>query len=60
MYAFQYILNNLLESIKTFNTAQCNLCAPIVLLESINLILTYYAGIFDRGLDPAMNDCIYN
>ena len=45
MYAFQCILNTLLESIKTFNTVQCSLCGPIVLLESIDLILTHYAGI---------------
>ena len=45
MYAFQCTLNTLLESIKTFNIVQCNLCAPIVLLVSIDLILIHYAGI---------------
>ena len=45
MYAFQCILNTLLESIKPFNTVQCNLRAPIVLLKSIDLILAHYAGI---------------
>ena len=45
MYAFQCILNTISESIKPFNTVQCNLCAPFVLLECINLILAHYAGI---------------
>ena len=37
--AFQQILNVLLECIEPFNTVQCILYAPIILLESIVLIL---------------------
>ena len=35
----------LLECIEPFNTVQCILDAPIVLLESIDLILAHYASI---------------
>ena len=43
--AFQYILNVVLEHIKLFNTVQYILHTLIVLLESINLILTHHASI---------------
>ena len=43
--AFQCILNVLLECTESFNTVQCILYAPIVLLESIDMILAHYAGI---------------
>ena len=57
-------MNVLLEHIDPLNTVQCILYAPIVLLESIDLIVDHYAGIicppinavkyagiFDGGLD---------
>ena len=66
LYAFRCNLNVVLERIELFNTVQCILYAPIVLLKSIDLILAHYAGIiimhlpayyalnyagiFDRGL----------
>ena len=64
MYAFQCILNTLLESIKPFNTVQCNLCTPIYCsvreyqfdfspLCWHNIPAYYvsnYPGIFDEGL----------
>ena len=43
--AFQQILNVLLERIEPFNTVQCILYAPIILLESIVLILANCASI---------------
>ena len=45
IYACQSILNVLLERIEPFNTVQCILYVPIVLLESIELIVAHYAGI---------------
>ena len=39
IYAFQYILNVLLERIELFTTVQCISYALIFLLESIDLIL---------------------
>ena len=55
IYAFKCNLNVLLECIESFNTVQCILYVPITLLDSINLILAYYAfnyaDLFDsRGL----------
>ena len=62
---FKCILYVLLERIEPFSTVECILSAPIVLLESIDLILAHsplcwhnmsayyalnYAGIFDGGL----------
>ena len=44
-YAFQCILNVLLECIELFNTVQGILYALIFLFESINLILVHYVGI---------------
>ena len=43
--AFYQILNVLLECIEPFNIVQCILYVPIVLLESIELILAHYASI---------------
>ena len=45
LYAFRCNLNVVLERIELFNTVQCILYAPIVLLKSIDLILAHYAGI---------------
>ena len=45
IYTFQCTLNVLLECIELFNTAQFILYGPIVLLESIDMILAYYASI---------------
>ena len=45
IYAFQSILNVLLERMEPFNTVQGILYVPIVLLESIDLIVVHYAGI---------------
>ena len=45
MYAFQCILNALIESIKLLNTLYNVFYVLIVLLESIDLILAHYAGI---------------
>ena len=50
-------MNVLLECIELLNAVQCILYVPIVLLESINLILAHYAGIFDRGLN-ALKDLL--
>ena len=45
IYAFQCILNVLLECIEMLNTVQCILYVSIVLLENINLMLAHYASI---------------
>ena len=44
-YAFQYLLNVLLQYIEPFNTVQCILYVPIALLENMNLILAHYVSI---------------
>ena len=43
--AIQQIPSFLLKCIEPLNTVQCILYAPIVLLESINMILAHYASI---------------
>ena len=44
IYAFQCILNVLLECIELFNTVECILYMRIFLLESIDLILAHHAS----------------
>ena len=51
IYAFHCILNVLLEHVERFNTVQHILYVSIVLLESIDLTLAHYAGIFNGGLN---------
>ena len=53
VYALQCILNVLLECIEQLITVNVFLYAPIVLLESIDLILAHYDSIFDGGLNIA-------
>ena len=45
MYAFQCIVNALVESIKPLTLYNVLLCGSIVLLERTDLILAHYAGI---------------
>ena len=53
--AFKHTLNVLLGYIKPFNTVQCILYVPIVLLEGINMILAHYAGIICLPISYALN-----